>query len=371
MLQYIQYVIHFLFNRYKVTASFDSYKDIELIPLYLSSPKKVFTSYGFYLEKDPIKAEISILNNSADVIQENLDANIKKDTNPLQNELKSNINQNGDIKDSNKKPNDEQLIFNSVPLQNIMKQNTSPVIENLVTFLKNDLGSKYDETVNTSNTAKGNGKTIEEKIINGKDQTICENLKDFFENNEKKISLFFEYTNKDFIKQLYLYSTYYNVENFVIITFNLDIFQFRYSFAHFLPSSNVYILKKNINLTKGICEFKTELKIENSLWIFLAVVFISFVLSLYATLRLYLLYKSSKDPLITNLELETCPVMTFVNKTVPSLDNCMICMEDFQDDDVIRILYCEHYFHKECIDPWLKEKSARCPYCRMLIKIDV
>ena len=42
---------------------------------------------------------------------------------------------------------------------------------------------------------------------------------------------------------------------------------------------------------------------------------------------------------------------------------CIICLEDFKQNENIRILQCMHYFHKKCIDNWLI-KSINCPECQ-------
>jgi hypothetical protein len=42
---------------------------------------------------------------------------------------------------------------------------------------------------------------------------------------------------------------------------------------------------------------------------------------------------------------------------------CSICREDYQDGDTVRLLGCNHYFHKNCIDSWLSTNDS-CPYCR-------
>ena len=45
-------------------------------------------------------------------------------------------------------------------------------------------------------------------------------------------------------------------------------------------------------------------------------------------------------------------------------ENCLICMEEYKIKQLKRILpKCNHYFHKKCIDKWLKKK-ANCPICR-------
>lgn len=42
---------------------------------------------------------------------------------------------------------------------------------------------------------------------------------------------------------------------------------------------------------------------------------------------------------------------------------CSVCLSNFQPGDVCRKLPCNHYFHQECIDCWLK-KAKSCPTCR-------
>lgn len=43
---------------------------------------------------------------------------------------------------------------------------------------------------------------------------------------------------------------------------------------------------------------------------------------------------------------------------------CSICMDDFDDDDIVRQAPCKHLFHRVCIDRWLKKENYKCPVCR-------
>ncbi|XP_033150988.1 protein goliath [Drosophila busckii] len=45
-------------------------------------------------------------------------------------------------------------------------------------------------------------------------------------------------------------------------------------------------------------------------------------------------------------------------------DCCAICIESYRPSDIIRILPCNHEFHKNCIDPWLIEHRT-CPMCKL------
>ena len=53
-------------------------------------------------------------------------------------------------------------------------------------------------------------------------------------------------------------------------------------------------------------------------------------------------------------------------KTVQfSQPTCPICLDDFvAGETTIRELPCNHIFHPECIDPFLKENSSLCPMCK-------
>lgn len=43
---------------------------------------------------------------------------------------------------------------------------------------------------------------------------------------------------------------------------------------------------------------------------------------------------------------------------------CLICLEDWEDDDDVRVLSCRHAFHVGCVDRWLTGTSNTCPLCR-------
>ena len=43
---------------------------------------------------------------------------------------------------------------------------------------------------------------------------------------------------------------------------------------------------------------------------------------------------------------------------------CTICLGPYEKSEKLTILPCEHGFHKNCINSWLKEYSYKCPICR-------
>lgn len=51
------------------------------------------------------------------------------------------------------------------------------------------------------------------------------------------------------------------------------------------------------------------------------------------------------------------------DKEVKNEEICPICIENYRADDVLRILPCEHFFHRKCVDPWLCARET-CPMCK-------
>uniref|UniRef100_A0A8C5K0P3 Ring finger protein 133 n=1 Tax=Jaculus jaculus TaxID=51337 RepID=A0A8C5K0P3_JACJA len=47
----------------------------------------------------------------------------------------------------------------------------------------------------------------------------------------------------------------------------------------------------------------------------------------------------------------------------PTVDSCVICFEPYKLNDTVRILTCKHFFHKNCIDPWILAHGT-CPMCK-------
>jgi hypothetical protein len=40
-----------------------------------------------------------------------------------------------------------------------------------------------------------------------------------------------------------------------------------------------------------------------------------------------------------------------------------VCLIEFEMEDLVRKTICDHLFHKECLEQWLK-KHENCPICR-------
>ena len=50
-------------------------------------------------------------------------------------------------------------------------------------------------------------------------------------------------------------------------------------------------------------------------------------------------------------------------------NTCSVCKEDFSVGNKMMDLPCNHYFHEECLMPWLNQHDS-CPICRFELKTD-
>ena len=56
---------------------------------------------------------------------------------------------------------------------------------------------------------------------------------------------------------------------------------------------------------------------------------------------------------------------TLSNLDIKQCDKCSICLENFEIGEKACITSCGHIYHKECLEPWLKNiKKYNCPVCK-------
>ena len=53
-----------------------------------------------------------------------------------------------------------------------------------------------------------------------------------------------------------------------------------------------------------------------------------------------------------------------LNEDLEESDNCSICLENYNKDNIINVLKCGHKYHKDCIDDWINDNN-NCPLCRL------
>jgi len=61
---------------------------------------------------------------------------------------------------------------------------------------------------------------------------------------------------------------------------------------------------------------------------------------------------------LKNIKISTQNVNQYSSKP------CNICMDNYNVDEELTFLVCNHYFHTDCIKHWLCNEKVTCPVCR-------
>ena len=70
---------------------------------------------------------------------------------------------------------------------------------------------------------------------------------------------------------------------------------------------------------------------------------------------------------LTKEQIDKLPKEKFVKKKFTD-DKCIICQYEFKSYEKIVVLACNHCFHPDCIEEWLKNQKV-CPYCKTEVKV--
>jgi E3 ubiquitin-protein ligase RHA2 len=81
-------------------------------------------------------------------------------------------------------------------------------------------------------------------------------------------------------------------------------------------------------------------------------------------LTYYPFYKlhDSHFPIIGEMY-NTCNYESTLDHSDEDLE-CAVCLCKIEDEDEIRVLRCDHMYHKHCLDKWVGFKNNTCPLCR-------
>jgi len=65
---------------------------------------------------------------------------------------------------------------------------------------------------------------------------------------------------------------------------------------------------------------------------------------------------------------ENCASKKYLQNAYSNNTSCSICINEFKDKEELLLLpQCGHYFHSECIKPWLTDRKGSCPLCQTLV----
>ena len=86
-------------------------------------------------------------------------------------------------------------------------------------------------------------------------------------------------------------------------------------------------------------------------------------------IKIRTIYKINKDICQTNenRERRLQPINTIKFNTINQIDllntTCPICLMEFEDNNTVSKLSCNHIYHPDCINEWINENEI-CPICR-------
>lgn len=66
---------------------------------------------------------------------------------------------------------------------------------------------------------------------------------------------------------------------------------------------------------------------------------------------------------LTKDKINKIPVKPFHKALFEDNSQCIICMENFNENELVKQLPCGHIFHGDCIDHWLIQQK-NCPFCK-------
>lgn len=87
------------------------------------------------------------------------------------------------------------------------------------------------------------------------------------------------------------------------------------------------------------------------------------ILTVIFVILLYKTFVNETDDSSTFYRYEDVSLASYNMRANNICHMCSICYEEFVSSDQIRILECEHCYHKNCIGMWLN-RSNYCPMCR-------
>ena len=229
---------------------------------------------------------------------------------------------------NNKNEFDEDARDNQNTEQTEIQENDNLESDNEITELENN---ESEDNENQNNLSENNNPSIEQfnNIINLFDNYIQNNINI----QQNSANSFFNVINQDMNLNYYNFNQFTNLSNLV----------------------NEDLVNEDLDDLPDLIDMNSEL--NNG-----PILYTTFTLNpsshnnyLYEDVKIIL-----SDEQFNNLE-----CTSFKELNLNENKECLICIENFNDDDDVIKIPCNHIFHKNCIKSWVCEESNKCPICRV------
>jgi len=100
-----------------------------------------------------------------------------------------------------------------------------------------------------------------------------------------------------------------------------------------------------------------------SLPVFLCIVFCICLPCLFMFVRMMRKPRTASSTAVRSLKTRKF-VENSGNIELGDMQRCVICLQDYKQDEEIKTLPCGHEYHSTCVDPWLARHNRTCPTCR-------
>lgn len=86
-----------------------------------------------------------------------------------------------------------------------------------------------------------------------------------------------------------------------------------------------------------------------------------FVMIMFIIVKYFKERRRQRRHRLPKSSLKKIPIHKFKNDPY---EMCAICLEEYVENDKLRVLPCSHAYHAKCIDPWLTKNRRVCPVCK-------
>ncbi|XVF59787.1 hypothetical protein PTKIN_Ptkin07bG0304100 [Pterospermum kingtungense] len=143
--------------------------------------------------------------------------------------------------------------------------------------------------------------------------------------------------------------------------------------AVFVSKSSGEFFKEHAKGEKGECCIYPLL--NRRAWTVFAICFLSLVVIAAFLVIAFIAPRSLSNWRRRNLvksvdskTVEALPRITFSSARLSQCstgETCAICLEDYRDGEILKVLPCQHDFHSNCVESWLTKWGTFCPVCKL------